>query len=74
MARNDQRASADRGTRGVPLKLFIDEELIDVWLDETGIYFRHPHGSNTEGHLPWTTAIAMSLVPEDLPRQVSVAV
>ena len=54
--------------RGVPLELVIGGETIRVWLDETGIHFRHSDGSRTEGHLPWTLAIAMSLLPPDVPR------
>jgi hypothetical protein len=54
--------------RGVPLELVIGGETIRVWLDETGIHFRHPDGSRTEGHLPWSVAIAMSLLPPDVPR------
>ncbi|HTO55183.1 MAG TPA: hypothetical protein VMR50_17500 [Myxococcota bacterium] len=59
--------------RGVPLDLVIRDkvgeagEVIRVWLDETGIHF-HSEGSRTEGHLPWTVAIAMSLLPPDAPR------
>ena len=71
-------------TRGVPLDLVIRHEsghesgqgsgsefageTIRVWLDETGIHFRHSSGSRTEGHLPWSLAIAMSLLPPDVPR------
>ena len=73
MQRSDPRPGADR-RRGVPIKLFVGQELIDVWLDETGIHFRHPDGTTTEGHLPWTMAIAMSLVPPDHPREASIAV
>ena len=63
--------------RGVPLDLVITRETgcdvvvgetIQVWLDETGIHFRHSNGSRTEGHLPWSVAIAMSLLPPDVPR------
>jgi hypothetical protein len=58
------------GTQGgsVPLELVIDGETIRVWLDEAGIHFRHTEGTRTEGHLPWLLAIAMSLLPPDLPR------
>jgi hypothetical protein len=54
--------------RGVPLELVIGRETIRVWLDDAGIHFRHADGSHTEGHLPWSVAIAMSLIPADLPR------
>ncbi len=54
--------------RGVPLELVIGRETIRVWLDDAGIHFRHADGSNAEGHLPWSVAIAMSLIPPDLPR------
>lgn len=61
--------------RGVPLDLVIRDEssevageTIHVWLDETGIHFRHANGSRTEGHLPWSLALAMSLLPPDVPR------
>jgi hypothetical protein len=66
-----ERNGASR--RGVPLDLVIRDktgevgETIRVWLDETGIHFRS-EGSRTEGHLPWTVAIAMSLLPPDAPR------
>jgi hypothetical protein len=61
----------------VPLDLVITREghdsdlgveTIRVWLDETGIHFRHAKGSRTEGHLPWSLALAMSLLPPDVPR------
>lgn len=68
-----QRSAARRS--GVPLDLVIREtgseaggETIRVWFDETGIHFRHSKGSRTEGHLPWSLAIAMSLLPPDVPR------
>ena len=61
-----QRSGAQGG--GVPLELVIDGETIGVWLDESGIHFRHAHGSRTEGQLPWLVAIAMSLIPPDVPR------
>jgi len=54
--------------RGVPLELVIGRETIRVWLDDAGIHFRHAEGSRTEGHLPWSVAIAMSLIPANLPR------
>jgi hypothetical protein len=54
--------------RGVPLELVIGSETIRVWLDDAGIHFRHAEGSRAEGHLPWSVAIAMSLIPPDLPR------
>jgi len=54
--------------RGLPLELVIGRETIRVWLDDAGIHFRHADGSTTEGHLPWSVAIAMSLIPPDLPR------
>ena len=54
--------------RGVPLELVVGRETIRVWLDDAGIHFRHADGSSAEGHLPWTVAIAMSLIPPDLPR------
>jgi hypothetical protein len=72
MERNGPRTAPER--RGVRLDLVIrgDKggeagETIRVWLDETGIHF-HSDGSRTEGHLPWSVAIAMSLLPPDVPR------
>jgi hypothetical protein len=70
MERNAPRRS------GVPLDLVIRPEAgsdaggetIRVWFDEAGIHFRHSNGSRTEGHLPWSLAIAMSLLPPDVPR------
>lgn len=53
---------------GLRLELLVGCETIRVWLDDAGIHFRHTDGSRTEGHLPWSVAIAMSLVPPDLPR------
>ncbi len=70
MERNGPRAGSER--RGVPLDLVIRSdkgtgETIRVWLDETGIHF-HSEGARAEGHLPWAVAIAMSLLPPDMPR------
>ncbi len=64
---SDERCG-HRGPGGVSLKLWIDQELIDVWLDDTGIHFRHPSGTQTEGHLPWSVAISTSLLPQALRR------
>ena len=50
------------------VELVIGRETIRVWLDDAGIHFRHTDGSRTEGHLPWSVAIAMSLLPPDVPR------
>ena len=50
------------------VELVVGRETIRVWLDDAGIHFRHTDGSRTEGHLPWTLAIAMSLLPPDAPR------
>jgi hypothetical protein len=63
----DLRGSQARGV-GVPLELVIGQERIRVWLDDAGIHFRHADGSTTEGHLPWSVALAASLIPFDLPR------
>ena len=52
----------------VQLELLVGRETIRVWLDDSGIHFRHTDGSRTEGHLPWSVAIAMSLIPPDRPR------
>ena len=60
--------------RGVSLKLHIDDEMIDVWLDDTGIHFSHPDGTATRGDLSWGIAIAMSLLPPQLPRMAAVTV
>ena len=57
-------ASAEREL----VELVVGRETIRVWLDAAGIHFRHADGSRTEGHLPWTVAIAMSLLPPDAPR------
>ncbi len=65
---SDKRRCGHRGPGGVSLKLWIDHELIDVWLDDTGIHFRHPSGTSTEGHLPWSVAISTSLLPQALRR------
>ncbi len=53
---------------GVALELVVGRETIRVWLDDAGIHFRHAEGSRAEGHLLWSVAIAMSLIPPDLPR------
>ena len=50
------------------VELVVGRETIRVWLDDAGIHFRHTDGSHTEGHLPWSVAIAMSLLPPDAPR------
>ena len=64
-------------TSGVPLELVIRNEsghsdaggeTIRVWFDDAGIHFRHSNGSRTEGLLPWSVALAMSLLPPDVPR------
>jgi hypothetical protein len=52
----------------VRLELMVGCETICVWIDDSGIHFRHTDGSRTEGHLPWSVAIAMSLIPADMPR------
>ena len=65
---NDKQRCGHRGAGGVALKLSIDGELLNVWLDDTGIHFRHPSGTRTEGHLPWSVAISMSLLPPSLRR------
>jgi hypothetical protein len=52
---------------GVPLELIVGHERIRVWLDEAGIHFVQS-GSTAEGHLPWSVALAASLLPFDLPR------
>ncbi len=65
---SDKPRCGHRGPGGVSLKLWIDHELIDVWLDDTGIHFRHPSGTSTEGHLPWSVAISTSLLPQALRR------
>lgn len=54
------------------VELVVGRETIRVWLDDAGIHFRHTDGSRTEGHLPWGVAIAMSLLPPDLPRMGTV--
>ncbi len=59
---------------GLSLKLYIDGEMIDVWLDDTGIHFSQPDGTTTRGDLPWGIAIAMSLLPPQLPRMAAVTV
>jgi len=62
--------SRELGPRDLALRLelLVGCETIRVWLDDAGIHFRHTDGSRTEGHLPWSVAIAMSLIPADLPR------
>ena len=65
---SDKRRCGHRGQGGISLKLWIDHELIDVWLDDTGIHFRHPSGTQTEGHLPWSVAISTSLLPQTMRR------
>ena len=69
------RLEAGRAARvtDVPIELRIGAEVIDVWLDEDGIHFRQ-EGATAGGVLPWSIAIAMSLVPPHLPRMPSVAV
>ena len=70
MSRSADCRGGDRraNSRGVPLELVIGRETIRVWLDDAGIHFRHADGSPTEGHLPWSVAIAMSLIPANSPR------
>ena len=52
----------------IELTLELAGESIRVRLDANGIHFRHADGSRTEGHLSWSHAIALSLLPPDLPR------
>lgn len=68
MNRSADCRGADPLDLAVRLELLVGCETIRVWLDDSGIHFRHTDGSRTEGHLPWSVAIAMSLVPADLPR------
>ena len=58
MSRSADCRGGDRraNPRGVPLELVIGRETIRVWLDDAGI------------HLPWSVAIAMSLIPANSPR------
>ena len=62
----------EAGRAGVPVELCIGREIIDVWLDENGIHFRQEGAHAPEGVLPWGIAIAMSLLPPDLPRMPTV--
>ncbi len=69
--RGDDRLAREGGASldlAVRLELLIGRETIRVWIDDSGIHFRHTDGSSTEGHLPWSVAIAMSLIPADMPR------
>ena len=56
---------------GFPVELRIGAETIDVWVDERGIHFRQ-EGATCASTLPWGQAIAMSLVPRELPRMPTV--
>ncbi|MCP4007143.1 MAG: hypothetical protein GY725_23420 [bacterium] len=53
---------------GAAFKLYIGCEVIEVRFDARGICFRHADRSDTEGFLPWDTAIALSLLPEEMKR------
>jgi hypothetical protein len=59
--------------RGFPLELQIGQEIIDVWVDDTGIHFRQAGARHPGGTLPWGIAIAMSLIEPQLPRMATVA-
>jgi hypothetical protein len=43
-------------------------EVIEVRIDGEGIHFRHPGGSQTQGHIPWEVALAMCMLPMELKR------
>lgn len=61
--------SNGRASHALPtLELEVGEEIVEVRLDTEGIHFRHPDGSETQGHLSWDVAIAMSLLPEGMKR------
>jgi hypothetical protein len=62
------RGFMDRNEERIELSLELAGESIRVRLDANGIHFRHANGSLTEGHLSWSHAIALSLLPPDLPR------
>ena len=57
---------------GCSIELQIGQEVIEVWLDETGIHFSQAGAANPGGTLPWGEAIAMSLIPPHLPRMATV--
>ncbi len=46
----------------VELFLYVNREKVEVRLDADGIHFHQPGGS-TDGVLPWSSALAMSLLP-----------
>ena len=58
---------------GVDLKLCFGLEVIEVRLDAFGIHFSHEDGG-AQGHLPWDTALAMSLLPPGVRRTEAVSV
>ena len=49
------------------IELVVGAETIGVWLDESGIHFRQP-GTPREGLIPWSTALAVSMLPEGAMR------
>jgi hypothetical protein len=53
---------------GIPVELRIESEIIQVWLDHSGIHFLPVGRGITRGYLPWDIAIAMSLIPPDFQR------
>ncbi|MCE2390277.1 MAG: hypothetical protein J4G09_02205 [Proteobacteria bacterium] len=63
------RQGGSRG--GALIQLQIGQELVEVSFDETGIHFSQDGASHPGGTLPWGVAIAMSLIPANLPRTAS---
>jgi len=64
--RGESSGSVSRqASDAVVVKLYLGHEVIDVTLDALGIRFSHPEGTATEGHLSWSKAIALSLLPPD---------
>jgi hypothetical protein len=49
-------------------ELVMGAEVIEVRIDGEGIHFRHPGGSQTQGHIPWEVALAMCMLPMELKR------
>jgi hypothetical protein len=70
-----KRRDGEHGLRqpGFPLELQIGQEIIDVWVDDTGIHFHQAGSRHPGGTLPWGIAIAMSLIEPHLPRMATIA-
>ena len=70
MSQIPHRRSTNPTLLGKParsIELIVGAETIGVWLDESGIHFRQA-GVVNEGLIPWSTALAVSMLPDGVMR------